>query len=110
MEVCGSKYILCDDKDSVSILDAQSLQKIKSFPLDDGQYLYSAFYQENKNTIYAAFDNGSYWVIDADKMVIRTRGLFPRACMKFVAYDSDSKTLLCACEASTLLIFNTDTN
>jgi hypothetical protein len=108
MEVCGSKYILCDDKDSVTLLDSKSMQKVKSFPLDDGQYLYAAYYHEQKNIIYASFDNCSYWIIDLERMIVSSKGTLPRACLKFVVFDA--KYLLCACEQSSIIFFNTDTN
>jgi hypothetical protein len=108
LEICGSKYILIDDKDSITFLDPQSLQKVKSLPLHDGQYLYSAYYHEQKNMVYAAFDNKEYWGIEIDKMIIKTRGFHPQACFKFVAYDE--KHLIFACESSTLIIFNTEIN
>jgi hypothetical protein len=68
----------------------------------------SAYYNEAKNIIYAAFDNAYFWVIDVNQMVIKTRCILPKPCLKFTAYDE--KYIICACENATLLMFNTQNN
>jgi ribosome recycling factor len=56
-KLLGDK-IFCEDKKSVSVVDAQSMQQIASINMpDENTYLTAVYKDQLSNTILMAFDN-----------------------------------------------------
>ena len=99
--------LICDDVKSVSIIDANTMQKIRSIQLPhQATYLYSICKHEKSQTIFLGYANRTMTGFNAVTSASKSSIQLEQPCMSFTQFHADADYLILACEQATILIYN----
>lgn len=96
--------LVCDDKDSVSLLDPLTMQILPKIPLPaDICYLYSAYKHVLANTIFLSFDNKQLLLIDSKNFKNKQLIKLDMCIYQFTEFHADPNNyMILACEKGTI--------
>ena len=84
INLLDKNLLVCDDKQSVSFINPQTMQKIATIPLpNEGAYLYSAYLNKTNKTVFMGFDNKKIIGVDSERYTNKSTKSLEIACLKF---------------------------
>ena len=111
MKLLGN-IIICDDKNSVSILNAETMQRIAQIPNpNENSYLYAVFKHDGSKTILMSYDNKMLIGYDSQTYNKKLSVSMNCTCQKFTELHSDPQNyLIMGCENGIIKILQPSRN
>jgi hypothetical protein len=106
LSLCG-KVIIADDKDSVSFINPENMEKVNSMKLpSDNCYLYTGYFNAASKTYFMSFDNKKIMGVDSERYSTKTNMTLEVACLKFTPFHADPENYaVLSCEESVIKVF-----
>ena len=110
-KLLGDK-IFCEDKKSVSVVDAQTMQQIASINMpDENSYLTAVYKDQLSNTILMAYDNRKMIGVDAQNYMLKLSQTLKTKGMNFTEFHGNPQNfVLLACEKGTIIVYKPQRN